>query len=275
MNTEEKKLRERRALDMLLALGQLKTSSVEHRDEPDFLVTIGNHRVGIEVTGYFQYPKAGNKVPQCRLEDAWRKLNDEIRTALPQSTFWGTLQHLCVRVFLRDRTLPESRHLKELAKTLVALVETTLRNTGPVGCVDIADFGGSKLASDYVANIRVLNGRSATFRDWECDDVLMGWVGLCSEFIESSMKDKSRKVPKYRANTDPDKLWLLFYAEGWQPSSFTLPAQHLCAELRNLCASSHSLFASSGFDSIFFVVDSDKCGCQLFPEFRQLRGVVQ
>lgn len=210
---KDKKARERYVLDGFLQRLAIDVDEIEPADPPDFLLTIGDRRVGIELVRLYQpHAPSADLPPQAR-----EGYQDQVVASACQIHAAKGGPPLVVSVRWLDRSGPDKKTAPALAKWLA---QQALNLAPQMSDSFELERDWAKSDDDFpssIHNISVLRPPSITKPHWSSLR-----AGFEMEFgpdeIQQIVDQKGSKIAQYRAGCK--EAWLLMYPEGHAPSSF-------------------------------------------------------
>lgn len=230
-----KKDRERKTLNSLPAhlAFEVPERDIESREEPDFVLTLDEIRVGVEITDLFMESSSVSLLPEQALENEERcVVNGALELARRNGIPPQLLQCRLSRHFLG----------KKNRRCLVALLY-------------------DRVAANYAKPMEVVSGRerglppeiySVTLCGLKQDD--HKWNGACSGFVhdesslgfQNAIDEKNKLLPKYLETCDT--CWLVATA-----------SQNGGTSLIEWSAQTAAINCVNGFERVFFVEHGEKC----------------
>jgi hypothetical protein len=169
VNGSQKKGRERAILDFYLKMVGIK-GDVEAGERPDFVVTSGERKIGIEITEYHQPKSEGESFPRRTVEAEWQKLR---KAVVEYRETNADLDNLCVRLTFRGMEVPPERRHADFIAEIHALIQEVQEQAGEKVKIKITDRH-APLLKQYLSRIAVRNVGCYMEWDWNHD---FGGVG--------------------------------------------------------------------------------------------------
>jgi len=256
-----KKEREGFLLREFLGELEFRVLSLKLTESPDALATVSKrnqtHRIGIELTDYFNNTTAGTGSPLTPVAAFWELVQDSLVRRISHRKH---LTGLDASVTLQTNWVPEPWKDPVRAKQLAKLLAGSLvafAETHPVEYPTHRHFNSLELQQTpalhpLVSSLRLScvskPSRFVSRCNWTCSNISVGFIGLSIDYITSAVRNKNRKALKYdRSNAQ--ELWLVIAAAGDTLSNhagpFSQSGELVDSQLMSLCQ-------NSPFDRIIF-----------------------
>lgn len=210
MTRSLRKERERHLLATFLQKETIK-ASVRDSESPDFLLTIDERVVGLEVTELHHSTEHPSSSLQAREAVASRVIGQARQKFADRGG-----PSLRVAVNLAPAFDPGTVQRNSLAEYLCALIERILPNPGEVRQwrPQLADY---RVGKPLVSYVHVYHQPQSIRPHWLHAEA--GWVApLTLEVVQAAIDEKSERLPTYRLSAP--EIWLLLAIDGRTPSQF-------------------------------------------------------
>jgi hypothetical protein len=199
---------------LITAIPELSAATLIRREAPDFVLLLGHHRIGVELTEFHLAPEVGTK-PYAETTALRRHI---VRSAQAAHTLNGG-PPLYVTCAFHDREVIARRDTKELSQQIArAVLSTTQNHEIAAGAVTVP----YNLLPRAVAKIWCW--ASVDGKDLLWNPMVAGWVAdIPPGQVAAVINKKNRKVSTYRAGCD--EVWLtIFHSPAGAPADLSTTA---------------------------------------------------
>lgn len=242
--------------------------SIKDFEEPDFIVTLSNKQVAVEVTNFYQGKISRRGSKRKEREEIWKK----IRKKLQKGSLENKISNANVVCFAVERNnhAPRREEIKEFTDQLIQYVSGRLLNLHPGNKDKITRpelIKSYPMVGAYIRDINILSLPNDNPINWRLSPLTRGSIGNMSDEIDAIIQNKMNKVFKYRENIRAlgpkiKKLCLLIIASGDTPSS---SGDFRKDNILKMAGEKEAIFRESGFDQIWFLSDIPKFSLFMFP----------
>jgi hypothetical protein len=184
----------------LSCLGILSPCLREGDEPPDFILTLDNNQIAIEITDYYSTSNVGQQHPRQAVEQTWQKLRNTIcieRKCVPE------LNDVYVVLHFKELCVPPKNKHVHFAKELITFVK---------GHYPVLNNEGSSFSSfepdcptmtSYLNKVQINRVNCYVAWDWNHD---VSCVGISESELEKTIATKTKTTPK---SSDYAEYWLL------------------------------------------------------------------
>jgi hypothetical protein len=203
MTSPEQKERERSVLNFYLRIAGLD-GEVRDQESPDFVVTVGSRRIGVEITEYHQPTHSGGRFPRTQVEAEWDRINAAVEKY--RATHSG-LENLSVRLEFTNLRVPSVDKHHDFIQAIHHEIECVKSDLGDRRTTIRVDDRRPAVLCRYLKQIHVRVVRCCMEWDWNHS---FGGVGTSDNELLSIL---SPKFSLKRAE-DVDELHLVVAGDG-------------------------------------------------------------
>lgn len=178
-------------------LGEKPKDLIE-RESPDFTLTVGEARIGLEVTEYHSGTMHGSKYSFRQLEESWKELQAQLRDNTWQDK---TLEQMHGHLEFREKKLPPRREYRSFIRELMELS----RWMAGEELEEVKPDAEYPLLNNYLRQFTLKNVGCHISWDWNHS---ASFIGSSEAQLIKIVRPKALKSAEYHM-VDYDKLWLL------------------------------------------------------------------
>lgn len=232
---EKKKQRERFFLDRFLEQQGITPKSIQQLNppDPDFLIDLDGHKVGIEITEIFVRSKESKVHPQPAEEpllQAVERITDRIVSKARDIYCEADNPPVLAQIVFSNRITLDKSTENQIARLVADEIrDMSLRHSSEANWKPGVHANEAHLLSESVAFIHIRRVPESRFARWAV--ARAGFVAnLTAKHLQDRIDDKVKKLNGYKKNETIEEIWLLMVADRRLPSQKLLRPSDLPLE---------------------------------------------
>jgi hypothetical protein len=220
---EKKRRRERFLLDRFLEQQGINPKSIDQPEppNPDFVIDLDGHLVGIEMTEIFIRLDKSSKHTRGAEELLLQEVESitDLIVSQAQQIYFEANDTLVLSKILFSQITRDKRKRKQIAELIANKIRDMVSGNSSEAVdwrPDVLD-NGAQLLSEAVDLIHILRVPDKRFAHWT-----VMRPGLVADLTPKHLQDridlKARKLKSYRENKKIEEIWLLMVADRTRPS---------------------------------------------------------
>ncbi len=179
------------------------TNKIECGESPDFIITLQNKKIGVELTRFHSSSKGTHNRARREIEKAWDSLQ---KTIMEEVKKHDDLNYTNGILFFKELNLPSSREYQKFTDELIELSLEMIN----CGCKKIKPPERHPILNKYLKEFYLEKVNCYINWAWNFD---VSSVGITEKELINVSKPKIEKANKYKEK-DIDEVWLLIIGES-------------------------------------------------------------